>query len=99
MIFYLSIDESGRRCLVSTQAEARSINSDFEQMDIPTSKEELRQFVQNLYDLPEPPAPSAREPSYSEASVSIDEIFDNLPLARQLHFAALAMENARVKLK
>lgn len=50
MIFYIATDENNRRHLVGTQADARAINKDFEQVDIPTSKEELRQFVQDLFD-------------------------------------------------
>jgi hypothetical protein len=33
-----------------------------------------------------------------QQSINLDEQFDELPLARQLHFAALAMENARERL-
>jgi hypothetical protein len=48
---------------------------------------------------PEPePAPIPAAPrliSYTEQSVSWDELFPKLPIAHQLHFAAMAMENAR----
>lgn len=37
-------------------------------------------------------------PSYTHQSVELDEQWDKLPLARKLHFAALAMEEARAKL-
>ena len=37
-------------------------------------------------------------PSYTHQSVAIDDAWDELSLARKLHFAALAMEEARTKL-
>lgn len=58
---------------------------------------------------PEPVAPPTPEErkfltdgprpvSYTDQSVAIDEVWDKLPLARKLHFAALAMEDARAQL-
>lgn len=44
---------------------------------------------------PVPVAPPP--PSYSERSIEIDEIFENLPIPHQLTLAALALENARKK--
>ena len=38
------------------------------------------------------------QPSYTEWSINIDETFERLPVAHQLHLAALAMENARAAL-
>lgn len=44
--------------------------------------------------------PIASPEWFESASLTItDEAFDKFPLARQLHFAALAMENARACLK
>lgn len=37
-------------------------------------------------------------PGYTEHSVAIDDAWEGLPLARKLHFAALAMEEARRKI-
>lgn len=44
---------------------------------------------------PAPPKPAP----YAEVSIKIEEAFENLPLAQQLHFAAIAMENARSAIK
>lgn len=44
---------------------------------------------------PSPPQPEPKQLSYTEMSVAIDQAWDQLSLARQLHFAALAMESAR----
>ena len=35
------------------------------------------------------------KPSYTHQSVALDDVWAELPLARKLHFAALAMEDAR----
>lgn len=40
----------------------------------------------------------ALKPSYSQFSASLEESWEKLPLAHKLHFAALAMEEAREKL-
>lgn len=51
-------------------------------------------------EAPPPPCPPVPPPvPYTQRSLDIDEIFENLPLAHQLHLAALAMENARSRLK
>jgi hypothetical protein len=42
---------------------------------------------------PQPKAPAP--PSYTDWSIAIDDVWDKLPLARKLHFAADAMECAR----
>lgn len=42
--------------------------------------------------------PAPRGDSYAARSVAIEDAWDALPLARQLHFAALAMERARESL-
>ena len=39
------------------------------------------------------------EPNYTERSIKIDEMFEELPLGKQLHLACLALENARSRLK
>lgn len=44
---------------------------------------------------PIPPALPAAPTTVSD----IDELFESLPLARQLHLAALAVENARTKIR
>ena len=46
---------------------------------------------------PPVPAPPARDPapSYAQTSLALDDAWEALPLVRKLHFAALAMEDAR----
>lgn len=46
-----------------------------------------------------PPRPEQSFRNYTDLSVAIDEVFENLPLGHQLHLAALAMENARKQIK
>lgn len=46
-----------------------------------------------------PPKPvEPARPNYTAQSVSIDEAWSELPIARKLHFASLAMEEARASL-
>ncbi len=47
---------------------------------------------------PAPPVPAA-VPATTVPNDDLDETFEALPLARQLHFAALACENARAAIK
>lgn len=49
MIFYVALDENGNKQLRGTQADARAVNRNFEQIDIPTDKAGLMAFVQDLY--------------------------------------------------
>lgn len=49
MIFYTAIAEDGTTQLRGTQADARAVNKQFEQIDIPTDKAGLMDFVQQLY--------------------------------------------------
>lgn len=118
MIFYIATDENGQRQLRGTQADAKAVNKNFEQVDIPTDKTGLMAYIQDLFtkidgsapvEAPEvepsdgeaelPAEPAVRtppvQPSYTEWSVKIEDAWDKLPLAHQLHFAAIAMENAR----
>jgi hypothetical protein len=105
MIFYTALDERGHRQLRGTQADAKAVNRVFEQIDIPTDKPGLMAFVQGLYEQIDNAYPAATpiEPALVEPpkpcpvqqSINFDEQFDELPLAHQLHFAAIAMENAR----
>jgi hypothetical protein len=108
MIFYTATDADGRTHWEKTQADARAINKNFEQVDVPVDKpglhvwlnamqqklDEARQEVDAVEGtlaatVPEP------DPSYTNWSVKLDEEWDKLSLAHQLHFAALAMERAR----
>jgi len=86
----------------------------FEKHDVPTDKDGLMSYINGLMrvepeltddeirqsNTPEAQA-VARErmrPSYVDQSVALDEAWEALPLARKLHFAALAMEDARNQL-
>lgn len=105
MIFYLC---NGNQ-LVGTQADAKPLDPDFVQIDVPTDKAGLMAYINTLLtdrevSAPEPPTepaelpdrePEPPQPSYTELSVKIDEVFEELSLPHQLHLAALAMENAR----
>lgn len=42
--------------------------------------------------------PAAPTTNYAQASIDLDDCFENLSLARQLHFAGVALENARERL-
>lgn len=46
MIFYTAINDEGRTILCGTQADAKAINKDFQQIDIPVDKHGLQAFVQ-----------------------------------------------------
>lgn len=105
MIFYLC---NGNE-LVGTQADAKALDRDYTQVDVPTDKAGLMAYVNTLLALPTPEPvedrppppptpPPVQAPSYTEVSLKIEEVFENLPLAQQLHFAAIAMENARKRL-
>jgi hypothetical protein len=48
MIFYLALDDVGFRQLRPTQAEAKAISKNFQQIDIPTDKAGLQAAVQEL---------------------------------------------------
>jgi hypothetical protein len=107
MIFYVARNAAGARCLEGTQADAAKVNRVFVQLDIPTDKAGLRDFVQDLFDqidgggcaLPvavpvTAPAP-APAPHHAAQAVALEDAWERLSLAEQLHFAALAMERAR----
>ncbi|WP_037500621.1 hypothetical protein [Sphingomonas jaspsi] len=110
MIFYLCNGNTLR----GTQADAKAIDRDFEQIDIPTDKAGLMHFINGLYDqigaasvendfLSGGSAPEAAPravpapvlPSYLDASLKIEEQFEQLPLAHQLLLAHGAIERAR----
>jgi hypothetical protein len=109
MKFYVA-RENGHRFLHHRKDDAKAQDRNFETIDVPTDLNGLKSFIQELYseidtatDLmvmsaePAPPPPAAK-PSYVDQSVNWDALFPTLPLAHQLHFAAMAMENARERL-
>jgi hypothetical protein len=50
VIFYTAVAENGATRIVGTQAEARAINKDFQQVDIPTDKPGLMAILQDSFD-------------------------------------------------
>lgn len=51
MIFYIAVDETyGRKVLCGTQADAKAINKNFEQIDLPTDKAGLQNLYQEALD-------------------------------------------------
>ena len=94
------------RTWAGTQADAKARGKDFDTIEVPTDKPGLLSFLNQQANAVEDlrpvvaPAPVATiAPSYSDQSVATDEAFEALPLARQLHLAALALENARTAIK
>lgn len=101
---------------VGTQAEAKKLDRDFTQVEVPTDKEGLINYLNANFahadvdfdevyadkpvkdvneDLHPERAPRAAEPAYTAQTLDLDEQWESLPLARKLHFAALAVEDAR----
>ena len=80
-----------------TQADARTDGS-FEQVDVPTDKPGLIAFL-NGRDCPEHAATPPQVEQSATAEPMTEDAFEALPLAMQLHLAALALENARDQIK
>lgn len=51
MIFYLAIETSGRKVLSGTQVDAKKLDKNFTQVDIPVDKKGLMEFIQESLDL------------------------------------------------
>jgi hypothetical protein len=77
---------------------------DWAAVDVPVKIRDLAEYLNDLVDgvlLGATPAPAAPRPdpvptlNYTQQSLEIDDLWDTLPLARRLHFAALAVEDAR----
>lgn len=66
-------------------------------VDAVTASEVAPQVQESPKQEAEPAQP--KPAPYAEVSIKIEEAFENLPLAQQLHFAAIAMENARSAIK
>lgn len=105
MKFYEVETDEGPR-LVGTQLDAKKFTKHARTVEIPTDKEGLMKYVNELraFAVAEGElnveATIAKEPAtaktgYTEWSVGLDEAFDKLPLAHKLDFAAKAMEAAR----
>lgn len=106
MRLYRNHDMTGVGQWTGTQDDA---NKDFGRgqwklVEVPTDKAGLIAWL-NVIDratAPTPPPQAVQHaparyvaPSYTETSCSLDEAWEVLSLPRKLHFAALAMEDAR----
>jgi len=85
---------------VGTQAEAGKLvragdGGSWVLVEVPTDKEGLLAFLNARLQIKAaaPVAPSAG--NYSAQSIAFEDAFAALPLALKLHFAALAIEEAR----
>lgn len=50
MIFYVAVNEVGRKIACKTQEEARLVNKIFTKIDVPTDKEGLHTMLQEFFD-------------------------------------------------
>ena len=110
MIFYLVETETGHR-VYKTQAEAKSVSKDYIQIDVPTDKDGLLATLQEFYTmldtvraetLENKPESISQNPEPTIPLIptkqQFEDAWDKFPLALQLHYAALAMEEARDRL-
>lgn len=71
MIFYLAIETSGRKVLFGTQVDAKKLDKNFTQVDIPVDKKGLMEFLQEsldaIFEL-EKSQPTAADPNDSMLS-------------------------------
>jgi hypothetical protein len=105
MDFILSVDpDTGRRKLWpnKTNTPKEVLDQGIEHIEVDTAKDKLMEFIQDLLDRipgdeqPTPvPAEIKIETEAKPKSIDFDEAWDTFPLARKLHFAASAMEEAR----
>lgn len=94
---------------VGTQAEAKKIDREFEEVNVPTDKDGLIAYLNTVATSTHPALVREDEfetvverqdpPVHTTPVADLDELFEAAPLARQLHFAALAVEAARVSIK
>jgi hypothetical protein len=107
MRLYRSDDMMAAVQWAGTQDEAARLwgRNCWELVEVPTDKPGLLAWLNAWGDRPankapvpivEPAPPSS---SYAAQSVAIDDAWEGLPLARKLHLAALALEEARAQLK
>lgn len=114
MKLYLVNDSNGNALrFEGTQSEAKSASKlaegDFEQFEVPTDKAGLIEFLNTGNPLIGQPSEDSytpvferqdpQVPSSSDVSIAIEDAWDELPLATQLHYAARAVEDARDQIK
>lgn len=114
MKLYLVNDSDGRALRIEgTQADAKSAakiaEGDFEQIEVPTDKNGLIEFLNSGNPLSSRPAEDEydtvverQDPVVAknvDVRVDLEDAWDQLPLATQLHYAARAVEDARDQIK
>ena len=101
MIFYVATNAEGQRTLCTTQAEAKAIDKDFAQLDIPTDKTGLRDAIQELLSLIDGQVVSS-EPESQEstpAPVSVQAPAQKDPILQTRQQFEQAWENFPLALK
>jgi hypothetical protein len=85
---------------------AKALGLDWTPVEVPVKIRDLAEYLNDLVltvemNAPRPLETPAPRPdpvptlNYTQQSLEIDDLWDTLPLARRLHFAALAVEDAR----
>lgn len=104
MKLYLADDMTACPQWAGTQDEANRLwgRGRWEAVDVPTDKPGLIVWLNRSDEgvvarnfLANPSAELAAATSYSARAIAIEDMWEAMPLAQQLHFAALAMERAR----
>lgn len=107
MRLYQSPDGVWTGTQADAKAHARDANTTWKETEVPVDKAGLMAFLNqhrvgaasSVSPAPAPAAPPPPPPSsYTHESVALDDAWEGLSLARKLHFAALAMEDARLKI-
>lgn len=80
MIFYLAVDAEGKTKLAGNQADAKALNKDFQQIDIPVDKTGLMAWIQQMLDETlNAQGPVAAQPeAYPTDPETIDDVTDIL---------------------
>lgn len=74
MIFYLAIDNNNQTKIVGTQADAKALNPQFEQIDIPVDKAGLMAWIQQMLD----ETLNAQDEAQSYVSQPLPETMDDV---------------------
>lgn len=73
MIFYRAIDAAGKLRLATTQIDAKKINKEYDQIDVPVDKPGLHAFLSELLDQLPPIAGTAPVEPAAEAIVAAED--------------------------
>jgi hypothetical protein len=107
MKLYQSPDGVWTGTQADAKAHAREAGVSWREVEVPTDKAGLMAFLNehrvgakqpNELASVVPQATASPAQGYTHSSVALDEAWQGLSLARKLHFSALAMEEARLKL-